>query len=99
MAISFRQFQRVISRITTSTLCMAALSVLVLAAEARADKSLLVRAKREDGSESPILQKVLVTSANAFLVSAPGETAGDSLDPFTIVKTHRQRLFWHIPAT
>jgi len=63
---------------------LAALSVLVLAAEARADKSLLVKAKRENGSESSILQKVLVTTASASLVSKPGEKGGDPLDAFTI---------------
>ena len=52
--------------------------------DAKGDTSLLVNAKREDGSESLILQKVLVTSASASLVATPGEKGGQPLDPFTI---------------
>lgn len=62
----------------------AVLAVLLIADVALADKSLLVKVKRPDGSESAIYQKVLVTTANANLVKNPGEKGGQPLDPFTI---------------
>lgn len=59
-------------------------AILLYPTEVFADKSLLVKVKRADGSESSIFQKVLVTTANANLVKAPGEKGGQPLDPFTI---------------
>lgn len=57
---------------------------LLCVGEALADKSLLVKVKRPDGSESSINQKVLVTTAHATLVRNPGDKSGVDLDPFSI---------------
>lgn len=47
-------------------------------------QELLVNARRSDGSETSIRQKVIVTSAFARLFDRPGDAAGKPLDAFAI---------------
>jgi hypothetical protein len=47
-------------------------------------QELLVNARRPDGTETAIRQKVIVTSAFARLSERPGDTAGKPLDAFAI---------------
>ena len=49
-----------------------------------AQESLLVRVNRPDGTPSPLLSKVVVTSDNAVLVAKPGATQGEIVPAFTI---------------
>jgi hypothetical protein len=50
----------------------------------QADEESLIRVKRPDGTESPLLSKVVVTSDSATLVQKPGEKGGQLVPPFSV---------------